>query len=66
MRTLTNANIHFRWTEECQKEFISMKKIVGSVKFLARFEIRRPLKLFSDASKEGGLGFVLCQPGEGK
>ena len=66
MRTLTNANVHFKWTEECQKKFISMKKILGSMNFLAPFDIRRPLELFTDASKEGGLRFVLWQPGEEK
>ena len=34
MRTLTNANVHLKLTEECQKEFINMKKIIGSVDFL--------------------------------
>ena len=41
-------------------------KIIGCVDFLSAFDIGRPLELFTDASKEGGLGFVLCQPGEGK
>ena len=54
MRTLTNANVHFRWDDEYQKEFLGMKEIVGNVQFLAPFDIRKPLELFTDASKEGG------------
>ena len=43
-----------------------MKKVVGSVQFLQPFNIRKELEIFTDASKEGRLSFVLCQPGQGK
>ena len=52
MKTLTNANMHFKWDEECQKEFFGTKEIVGNVQFLAPYDIRKPLELFTDASKE--------------
>ena len=46
MRTLTNANVHFKWDKECQKKFLGMKEIVGSVQFLAPFDIGKPLEIF--------------------
>ena len=52
--------------EECQKEFEEMKKVVGSVHFLTPFDVGKSVEVFTDASKEGGLGFVLCQPEVGK
>ena len=43
-----------------------MKSVDGNVNFLSPFDVRKTIEVFTDASKDGGLGFVLCQPGEGK
>ena len=66
MRALKHQHTHFKWTQECEEEFQMMKKVVGNVQFLQPFNIRKELMIFTEASKEGGLGFVLCQLGQGK
>ena len=43
-----------------------MKEVVCIVQFLQPFDIRKELEIFTEASKEGGLGLVLCQPGQGR
>ena len=64
MRALKHQHTHFKWTLECYEEFQMMKEVVGSFQFLQPFDIRKELKIFTDASKQGGLRFVLCQPGQ--
>ena len=65
MRALTHQNTHFTWTEECQQEFQIISEVVGQVKFLTPFYNEKPLVLYTDASKEGGMGYVWVQPGVG-
>ena len=37
------------------------KKIIGKIKFISPFEIGLPLEMYCDASKEGGLAYLLLQ-----
>ena len=43
-------------------QFQRLKKVVADINVLSPFNHDLPLHLFCDASREGGLGFVLTQP----
>ena len=66
MRCQTIKSAAFQWDEDCQKEFLKIKEIISATKFLAPFDINLPLELHTDASRLGGLAYVLLQKREGK
>ena len=66
MRTLSNKNTKFTWTPEHEAEFVRLKKVVSDISVLSPFDPSLPLHLMTDASREGGLGFILLQPGDGR
>ena len=66
MRTLSNKNTKFTWTPEHEAEFVRLKKVVSDISVLSPFDPSLPLHLMTDANREGGLGFILLQPGDGR
>jgi len=63
-RLLKKGNI-YRWTEDCQEAFKTLKKILISAPILKYPDFEQPFILKTDASTKA-LGAVLCQEIEGK
>ena len=61
LRKLTIKSVAFSWDDKCEEEVQSIKKIIGNIKFISPFEIGLPLEMYCDASKEGGLAYLLLQ-----
>ena len=61
LRRLTIKSAAFSWDNKCQEEFLNIKKIIRDIKFISPFEKGLPLEMFCDASKEGGLEYLLVQ-----
>lgn len=53
----------FEWTEECQKAFDELKKIVISKPIIYQFDQSKETLLYTDASNVG-IGGVVCQVDE--
>ena len=62
MRGLSRKDVTFRWSPELDVEFKKVKEVVGGVNVLSPYVQGLPLYLYCDASREGGLGYVLVQP----
>ena len=60
-RKLEAKNSQFKWTELHQSEFNALKEQIKSLSFLSPFDVNRDMKIQVDASKEGGLGYMLFQ-----
>jgi len=61
LKELLKKKVDFVWTPEHQEAFEKARKELAEVKNLAYFDHRRPTKLFTDASRLNGLGFVVKQ-----
>ena len=48
LRVLTNKNIWFKWTKECQKSFEELKSLLCSSTVLANYELHRKTRLYVD------------------
>lgn len=57
---LLKKNVKWEWTPEHQKEFEDIKKILASKPILKIFDPKRPIKIYTDASKHG-IGAVMKQ-----
>ena len=62
LRTLSNKNTKFTWLPEHTEEFERLNKLVSDISVLSPYDPSLPLHLMTDASREGGLGFILMQP----
>ena len=51
----------FRWLPEHQQEFDKMKEILSDSLLTHHFDPKLPVSLLTDASRQHGLGFALCQ-----
>ena len=60
LHILTQKNVQFNWTMECQKAFDTLKKLLTQAPLLAYPDFTQPFMLETDASVEG-LGAVLAQ-----
>ena len=60
LHILTQKNVQFNWTMECQKAFDTLKKLLTQAALLAYPDFTQPFMLETDASVEG-LGAVLAQ-----
>lgn len=65
LHKLLRKNQEFMWTEECQKSFDEMKKILCSQPILTIFHPNLPIFIYTDASLLG-VGAVLKQPQDNK
>ena len=66
MREVTKKDSEFSCNRSLEEEFQNVKRVVSSVDTLASYNPKLPPHFFTDASKGGGLGFILVQLGEGK
>ena len=62
MRGLSRKDVNFRWSPELKEEFQEVKRVVSGVNVLSPYNHELHLHLYCDASREGGLGYVLVQP----
>ena len=63
LRSLTQKDVIWQWGHEHEQEWNCIKEILSSYPVLQHFDSNKPLKISSDASKEG-LGAVLMQETE--
>ena len=61
LQSLTHKNIPFLWTQECKKEFETVKNILQNHLELSPYDDRLPLHMYVDAAKVG-FGYILLQP----
>ena len=62
IRTLFHKGVEFKWTEEMQKEFQTIKDIISSPVYLKQFDINKKTQIYTDASKLHGCAYILTQP----
>ncbi|XP_055585346.1 uncharacterized protein K02A2.6-like [Uranotaenia lowii] len=55
---LLQEEVKFRWSKECQEAFKAAKQLLADDTVLAHYDRNLPIKLYSDASKEG-IGAVI-------
>ncbi|XP_055585371.1 uncharacterized protein K02A2.6-like [Uranotaenia lowii] len=55
---LLQEEVKFRWSKECQEAFKAAKQLLADDTILAHYNRNLPIKLYSDASKEG-IGAVI-------
>lgn len=60
LHNLLRKDQEFKWTEECQKSFDEMKRILCSQPVLTIFDPKLPIRIYTDASLLG-LGAILKQ-----
>ena len=63
-KRLENANSRFIWNEAHQLEFDNLKNEIANLGFLSPFDVLKDMSIVVDASKEGGLGYMLYQMSE--
>ena len=61
LRKRTIKDTTLSWDEKCEEEFRQIKQIIRDLKFISPFSKGLPLKMYCDASKEGGLAYLLVQ-----
>ena len=61
LRELTGKGKVFRWLPEHQSEFERMKEILSETLLTHHFDPSLPVSLLTDASRQHGLGYALCQ-----
>ena len=62
MRELNQKGVTFEWDTPHQEEFEKIKKHLMETTTIATWDKALPLRLYADAAKTGGLGYVLTQP----
>ena len=62
LRGLANKDTCFIWTSDHEQEFSRVKEVITDISVLSAFDPDLPLHLMCDASREGGLGYVLTEP----
>jgi len=60
LHRLLRKDIKFNWSENCEKSFTEIKKLLCSQPVLEIFDKNLPIKIFTDASIEG-MGAILKQ-----
>ena len=64
LRKLNSKGVHFSekdWTPDLDEEFIRLKEEITAAFQRKVFDEKRGVQAWTDASKEGGLGYVLAQ-----
>ena len=50
------------WTDECQEQFDKVKVEMDNLVGLIPYDLEKPIEIYTDTSKEGGLGYIMAQP----
>ena len=61
LRPLLRKAGPFIWTEDSERAFKNVKKVLESPDVLALFDLTKPTRLLTDASRLNGLGYVMQQ-----
>ena len=61
IRELLGKGKVFQWQPEHQFEFEAVKTIMSNSLLNHHFDTSKPVGLLTDASRQNGLGFTLCQ-----
>ena len=64
MRKLLSAKVSYVWTEDCEREFSELKKILCSPLYLQHYDSNLPTTFMADTSPIEGTGFILTQEGK--
>jgi hypothetical protein len=62
MTKLLEKDVKFKWSPQCEKAFLTLKKLLTTAPVLAQPDIDKPFDLYCDASGTG-IGGVLMQDG---
>jgi hypothetical protein len=62
MTKLLEKNAKFKWSQECEEVFLTLKKLLTTAPVLAQPDIEKPFDVYCDASGTG-IGGVLMQDG---
>ena len=60
LRKRTIEDTTFTWDEKYEDEFRKIKQLIKDLHHISPFERGLPLQLYTDASKEGGLVYILA------
>jgi transposase InsO family protein len=66
LQDLLKKNQPFIWTEDHQAAFEKAREELSKEKWLTYYDHRRPTRLYTDASRLNGLGFILKQLVDGQ
>ena len=61
LRKRISKDTTFTWDDKCKEEFNQIKKLVRDLHHISPFEKGLPLQLYTDASKEVGLTYILTK-----
>lgn len=62
LRNLKKSNVEWNWSEYCNREFCTLKRVLSEAPVLRFFDVNKPIVLSVDSSREG-LGAVILQEG---
>jgi hypothetical protein len=62
MTNLLEKDTKFKWSQECEETFLTLKKLLTTLHMLAQPDIKNPFDVYCDASGMG-IGGVLMQDG---
>jgi hypothetical protein len=62
MTKLLEKETKFNWSPQCEKAFLTLKKLLTTAPVLAQSDIEKPFDVYCDASGMG-IGGVLMQDG---
>jgi hypothetical protein len=62
MTKLLEKDVKFKWSQECEDAFLTLKKLLTTTPVLAQPDIKKPFYAYCDASSTG-IGGVLMQDG---
>jgi hypothetical protein len=62
MTNLLEKDTKFKWSQECEETFLTLKKLLTTLHMLAQPDIKNPFDVYCDASGTG-IGGVLMQDG---
>jgi hypothetical protein len=62
MTKLLEKDIKFKWSQQCEEVFLTLKKLLTIAPVLAQLDIKKPSNVYCDASGIG-IGGVLMKDG---
>jgi hypothetical protein len=62
MAKLLEKDAKFKWSEECEEDFLTLKKLLTTTSVLAQLDIEKAFDVYCDAY-DTGIGGVVMQDG---
>jgi hypothetical protein len=63
MTKLLEKDAKYKWSQQCEEAFLTLKKLLMTAPVLAQPDIEKPFDMYCDASSTG-IGGVLMQEGD--